>query len=63
MTRKAEFRSGGLICELRRNEWQKRKQTDLRSCAQPGNCPVQPAHETWPARSVHTVLDPHEDRP
>ena len=23
----------------------------LRNCAQPGNCPVQPAHETWPART------------
>ena len=49
--RRAGFRSREINYERSQNDWQKGKQTGLRNCAQPGNCPVQPAHETWPARS------------
>ena len=48
--RRAGFRSREINYERSQNDWQKGKQTGLRNCAQPGNCPVQPAHETWPAR-------------
>ena len=50
--RRAGFRSREINYERSQNDWQKGKQTGLRNCAQPGNCPVQPAHETWPARNV-----------
>ena len=53
--RRAGFRSREINYERSQNDWQKGKQTGLRNCAQPGNCPVQPAHETWPARTPHFV--------
>ena len=49
--RRAGYRSREINYERSQKDWQKGKQTGLRNCAQPGNCPVQSAHETWPART------------